>query len=661
MNQPYPGDRPITKNHLSAWCISIACGSLLILGTHFSPQHEEAIRVTTLRWAGTIPVNGEGSDLRTTADVLSTLTNFSSVTVPDDRKSNAKDAGGFLPSEPTEKSPVASLIHEKDGTREGNLKSVRYRTTPSRFTDLHQIEADARKRDYLSKLDPNHVPTMTLVMDDQMLSPEAGVRPAGKAETRQHRSTHKPTDQAPNLVECSTTGIGDTQDNDVLFMVVDDLNDWISLLDADSPIKTPNLERLAGRGVLFTRAYCASPACNPSRSATLTGLRPTTSGVYGNKSDWRHALPERKTIMQRFIDGGFRVRGAGKIFHHHLDGAFHDDASFHDFQHMQTQKYPEKKLNGSPDYGSRNTDWGKWPSREQDTIDFQTADYCIDVLKNHPADTPLFLACGIYKPHSPFFAPSVYHKPYEQIQMPLRRENDWNDLPAGATTLLRSKKWFWRGMMGVEKQRQGSYRDFIRSYAACAAFADAQVGRVLDALDNSPRGDKTTVVLWSDHGFHLGEKDHVEKFALWEKTNHIPLIVVAPGVAKAGVKCTRPVDLTTIYPTLLDLAGLPADPTCDGVSLRPLLEDPKAPWKIPALMTYMRGNHAVRSDRWRYISYSDGTEELYDHDVDPNEWENLASDARYNDVLIQHRTWLPKSEARQVRDLKANLRPLLLK
>jgi len=472
-------------------------------------------------------------------------------------------------------------------------------------------------------------------------------------------ATQKPTDKGPHLAACKTTRAGDELANDVLFMVVDDLNDWISLLDASSPIKTPNLERLASRGVLFTHAYCASPACNPSRSATLTGLRPTTTGVYGNKSDWRHAMPKRKTIMQRFIDGGYRVRGAGKIFHHHLDGAFHDDGSFHDFQHMKTQKYPDKKLNGAPDYGSRNTDWGKWPAREQDSIDFHTADYCADVLKNPPTDQPLFLACGIYKPHSPFFAPADYHKPYDQIELPLLRKNDWNDLPAGAAALLKSKQWFWRGMMRVEKQHQGSYRDFIRSYAACATFADAQVGRVLDALDSSTRGKKTTVVLWSDHGFHLGEKDHVEKFALWEKSNHIPLIVVAPGVARAGEKCTRPVDLTTIYPTLLDLAGLPADPTCDGISLRPLLEDPKAPWERPALMTYMRGNHAVRSDRWRYIRYSDGTEELYDHDADPNEWENLAADRRYNDVLMKHRIWLPSAEARQVKDLKPNSRSQL--
>jgi len=439
---------------------------------------------------------------------------------------------------------------------------------------------------------------------------------------------------------------------DVLFFVVDDLNDWISLLDVDAPIKTPNLERLARRGMLFTRAYCASPACNPSRTATLTGLRPTTTGAYGNKSDWRGATPGRKTIMQQFMAAGYDVRGAGKIFHHHLDGAFHDDDSFHDFQHMPPQQYPREKLNGAPKYGSRNTDWGEWPRQAEDAIDFHTAGYCVNTLREPPSGKPLFLACGIFKPHSPFFAPSEFHKPYRNVDLPVRKTDDWSDLPQGADALLRDKKWFWQGMMRLNEQKDGSYRDFIRAYAACAALADDQVGRVLDALDKSPRRDNAVVVLWADHGFHLGEKDHIEKFALWEKSNHIPFIVVAPGVAKPGSRCDRPVDMSALYPTLLELCGLPADAACDGQSIVPLLRDPQANWQRPALMTYMRGNHALRSDRWRYIRYADGTEELYDHDVDPHEWTNLAGDGRFEDVIKQHRRWLPKTEAKRVPDLK---------
>ena len=446
--------------------------------------------------------------------------------------------------------------------------------------------------------------------------------------------------------------LGAASPPDVLFIVVDDMNDWISLLDPDSPIKTPNLERLADRGMLFTKAYCTSPACNPSRAATLTGLRPTTSGVYGNKSDWRGAMPNRKTIMQRFHISGYEVKGAGKIFHHHLNGAFHDPISFDSFQPMASQNMPPEKLNRAPEYGSRNTDWGEWPADEKDTIDFGTADYCIESLKNPPEGKPLFLACGIFKPHSPFFAPPKYHEAFSDMADPVRRADDWNDLPSGASALLKSKKWFWKEMMALEERIPGSYHDFIQAYAACATFADAQIGRVLDALDQSPRKDNTIVVLWSDHGFHLGEKDHIEKFALWEKSNHIPFIVVAPGVARPGVVCEMPIDLSALYPTLLELGGLEADEACDGVSIVPLLKNPEREWNRPALMTYGRGNHALRSERWRYIRYADGSEELYDHRDDPNEWTNLSAKKRFSSIIDSHKKWLPQNEATLVPDLK---------
>ena len=438
---------------------------------------------------------------------------------------------------------------------------------------------------------------------------------------------------------------------DVLFIVVDDLNDWNSLLDPTSPVQLPNLERLAQRGTLFSRAYCMSAACNPSRAATLTGLRPTTSGVYGNKSDWRRAMPKRRTIMQRFRDAGYDVRGAGKIFHHHLNGAFHDEASFDDFQHMRCQLYPDKKLNGAAKYGSRNTDWGEWPPCIEDSIDFGTASYCIGQLERTDRERPLFLACGIFKPHSPFFAPSPFHEPHRNLQPPPRDPDDWHDLPAGARSLMKGKKWFWSGMQRMEQQQPGSWNSFVQAYASCATFADAQIGRVLDALDRSGRKE-TIVVLWSDHGFHLGEKDHIEKFALWEKSNHIPFILVAPGVSRPGTRCDQPIDLSVLYPTLVELCDLPGDDVCDGRSAVPLLKNPHAEWNEPALMTWQRGNHAVRDERWRYIRYADGSEELYDHDADPREWTNVAGQSEHESVIKDLRRWLPASEAIPVKDLR---------
>lgn len=442
----------------------------------------------------------------------------------------------------------------------------------------------------------------------------------------------------------------------VLLITVDDLNDWITLLDATAPIRTPNLKRLAERGVLFTHAYCASPACNPSRVATFTGLRPTDSGVYGNRSDWRRALPERKTLMQKFRESGYSVCGAGKIFHHHLNGAFHDPDSFDEFIPMAEPIYPPEKLNAAPEYGSPNTDWGAWPRRIEDSIDYHTVTYCVEVLERHAREQtstqPLFLACGIFKPHSPFFAPQVYHDGVGVIPMPKRRADDWNDLPSGAKTLLKSTEWFWLGMMELESRKPDSYQDFLQAYAACAAFADAQVGRLLDALDANPKGAETIIVFWSDHGFHLGEKNHIEKFALWEKATHIPFIIVAPGLSKVGRTCDRPVDMTALFPTLLEICHLENEEMCSGTSIVPLLRDTDAPWRLPAVMTYLKGNHAVRSQHWRYIRYADQSEELYDHRLDQHEWKNLAGDERYAQVLAEHRSWLPVSEAPPIGDLK---------
>ena len=440
-----------------------------------------------------------------------------------------------------------------------------------------------------------------------------------------------------------------TKQPNVLFIALDDLNDWIKVLDANAPIQTPNIERLAKRGTLFTKAYCASAACNPSRTAILTGLRPTTSGVYGNKTDWRKALPEAVTLPQHFMAHGYRAEGAGKIFHHHYSGAFHDKASFDDFLMMPDPPdapMPEKKLNGLVKYGSRNTDWGPWPANEAEAIDVKTANYVIKSPKKKH-DKPFFLAAGIFRPHMPFFAPQRYFNiyPRDDITMPKIFEKDIDDLPSGARTLLKTKKWFFRELMEIEAKSPGAWKEAVRAYQASATFADAQVGRILDALDNSDYHNNTIIVLWSDHGYHLGEKEHWEKFALWEKTNHVPFIIVAPGVTPPGTRCERPVSLIDIYPTLIDLCGLGQKPELDGVSLVPLLKNPNANWARPAVMTYMRGNHAVRDRRWRYIRYADGTEELYDHQKDPHEWYNVAADPGNSRVINRLQQWLPATEA----------------
>lgn len=439
----------------------------------------------------------------------------------------------------------------------------------------------------------------------------------------------------------------------VLFITLDDMNDWTTLFNKHNPVKTPNLERLAQRGAFFTRAYCSSPACNPSRASVMTGTRPHKTGIYGNSSDWRNAIPRIKTVQRYFKENGYFVCGSGKIFHHHNNWAFHDNASFDEYLMMSiNEPYPDKKLNGLEGYGSRNTDWGPWPDDISKTADFRTAAYAISKLQQKH-DQPFFLNIGIYKPHSPFFAPQEFFDryPVRDIKMPRLKPDDWNDLPSGAQNLLRPTKWFWEGMVKATTENEHAYRDFIRAYQSCATFADAMVGKIIDVLDKSPYKENTIIVLWSDHGFHLGEKDHIEKFALWERTTHIPFIVIAPGLTKPGMRIEKPVDMTTIYPTLAELCGLKIPEHADGFSLVPLLQN-RSVEIPPALMTYMEGNHAVRTERWRYIQYADGTEELYDHNNDPDEWNNVARLPANRMIIDQLKAYIPGDNAPQVKDLK---------
>jgi hypothetical protein len=262
-------------------------------------------------------------------------------------------------------------------------------------------------------------------------------------------------------------------------------------------------------------------------------------------------------------------------------------------------------------------------------------------------DRPLFLAAGIFNPHLPFYAPkeNFSRYPLEKTVPPPMPKGDLDDVGEIAEQMAHKEYWVYDNTILQEPGSPGSLQRMVQCYQAASDFADEMVGRLLDKLDETGRGDNTIIVLWSDHGYHLGDKESCVKFTLWEKANRVPFIIVAPGIATPGSRCDRPVGLVDTYPTLLELAGLPLKPDNDGLSLVPLLKDPDRRWKRPALMTEGRGNHAVRTDRWRYIRYRDGAEELYDHDNDPWEWTNLAGDPRYAKVIANHRRWLPKREA----------------
>ncbi|MBI4905945.1 MAG: sulfatase [Acidobacteria bacterium] len=429
--------------------------------------------------------------------------------------------------------------------------------------------------------------------------------------------------------------------NNVLFIAVDDLNDWIGCLGGHPQTKTPNFDRLAARGVLFTKAYCAAPLCNPSRAALMTGMRPSTSGVYDNNQPFRQSpAKDAVTIAQHFRANGYKTMGSGKIFH----DAFPDPASWDEWYPKPDVQKPadpvpaNRPLSGIPNTG--HFDWGPLKSGDSEMGDYKVADYVSGQLKKKH-DKPFFLACGIFKPHLPWYVPEKYFDmhPLSSIKLPSIKEDDLSDIPPIGVKMAKPNGDHAKVIQYKQHQRA------VQSYLAAISFADAQLGRVLDAFDASPYKDNTTIVLWSDHGWHLGQKLHWRKFALWEEATHNVFMMVAPGVTKPNGRCGRPVSLMDIYPTLVELHGLSAKAGLEGTSLVPLLRNPVAAWDRPALTTYGRNNHSVRSERFRYIRYSDGTEELYDHQDDELEWHNLAGNPQYEAVKRELARWLPSVNA----------------
>lgn len=432
------------------------------------------------------------------------------------------------------------------------------------------------------------------------------------------------------------------QRQNVLFIAIDDLNDWIGCLGGYPGAKTPNLDRLAARGMLFTNAHCSAPVCNPSRASIMTGIRPSTSGVYHNRQPMRKSsvLQDAVTLPQHFMAHGYRAAGAGKIYH----GGYPDPKSWDEYFPSQTQTKPpdplpdQRPVNGIPK--TAHFDWGPLKDSDGDMGDWKVTDWVAGELKKKH-EKPFFLACGIYKPHLPWYVPEKYFDmyPLDKITLPAVKEDDLDDVPpVGKDFAIRS---------GDHKKvtEHNQWRQAVQGYLASLTFADACVGRVLDALDASAYAKNTTVVLWSDHGWHLGEKLHWRKFALWEEATRNVFMISAPGLTKPGSRSSRPVSLIDVYPTLIDLCGLSPKKELEGQSLRPLLENPSAKWERPALCTHGRGNHSVRDDRWRYIRYNDGTEELYDHESDKLEWNNLAGEAKYADTKRRLAQWLPKTDA----------------
>lgn len=432
----------------------------------------------------------------------------------------------------------------------------------------------------------------------------------------------------------------------VLFIAIDDLNDWIGKLGGHPRTLTPNINRLADRGVLFTNAHCAAPACNPSRAALMTGVAPYRSGVYMNRQPWKPALKDRITLPQHFMEHGYAAIGSGKIYH----GRYPDPESWDKYWPSKTKNRPRDP---KPDVKSvsglnmAHFDWGPVDVEDAEMGDTKVVDWVIGQLQAEH-QKPLFLACGIFRPHLPWYVPTKYFEkfPVDDILLPAHRRDDLDDIPPAGVKMARP-----RGDHAAVVEHE-QWHAAVQGYLASIHYADAQVGRLLDALNASPLADNTVIVLWTDHGWHLGEKKHWRKFALWEEATRTPLIFVAPpdtpGLPEGtptGTRVGAPASLLDIYPTLLELCGLPPREGLSGQSLVPLLADPRAARERPAITTHGRLNHSVRTDRWRYIRYADDAEELYDHASDPMEYVNLADHPAYKEIKAKLAKWLPQKNA----------------
>lgn len=425
---------------------------------------------------------------------------------------------------------------------------------------------------------------------------------------------------------------------DVLFIASDDLNHWVTHLGRNPQTRTPNIDRLARMGVTFSHAYAAVPACEPARCALMGGRRPWTSGCYLNGDGWKNYQKSGEGLTAQFLKAGYHVAGAGKIYH---SDQYHPE----EWSEYQSKQDLQKMGVTATGKGVKKDEGFHEPVahdlKDQDLDDWHTVDWCAERLLRPPSDKPLFLACGMHKPHLPWAVPRKYYElfPRDSIQLPPYLENDLADIPAAGVKMARANRDHERFL------KSGRWKDAIQSYLATIAYTDMNLGRLLDAFDKSPRRANTIIVFWGDHGWSLGEKDHWRKFALWEEPTRAPLIWVAPGITQPGGVCARTVDFMSIYPTLCSLAGLPLPAHVDGENTVPLLRDPAAAWNKPALTTHGYRNHTVRTEQWRLIRYADGSEEFYDEAKDPYEWTNLAAKPEYAAAKAQLAAFLPKTDA----------------
>lgn len=477
-------------------------------------------------------------------------------------------------------------------------------------------------------------------------------------------------------------GAGPSRAN-VVFIVVDDLNDWIGCMKGHPQARTPHIDRLAGRGVLFTNAHCAAPVCLASRTAVFSGRAPLQTGVYSNWGKTQGKPPAKALqLTSKLTASGYETWGAGKLYHGHEPKLFTDslktEQRWSPFSHEQARYLPEElptkgttkprhqvkagpggrdwvlPLNGLP--SERNADnregesfdWGPLDVADAEMGDCRATDWALAKLGTAPGK-PFFLGVGYYRPHIPLFAPArdfAELPPVEAIQTPICPADDLADLGPVARQFTLDPITAGTHRLVAES---GQWRQAVRAYLACVSFVDRQIGRLLDGLDASPAAGQTWIVLWSDHGWQLGEKEHWGKWTGWRQSTRVPLIVVPPpgwDGAVAGRVCDEPVSLLDLHPTVLEVCGLAAEPGLAGRSLLPLIRAPQQETDRAVLTSIDPGNYALSNRDWRFIRYHDGTEELYQISQDPGEWRNLAGQPGHEPKLAEMRARLEKEIAR---------------
>jgi arylsulfatase A-like enzyme len=450
---------------------------------------------------------------------------------------------------------------------------------------------------------------------------------------------------------------------DVVFVVLDDLNDWVGVLGGHPQSKTPNIDGLAARGVSFSNAHCNAPTCNPSRKSFLSGLYPKSNGKYFNggnklerdrppffgdqpmKGPTSNSAPKTYPYLhQHFKNAGYRVVSGGKMAHGPIAGWVGEDS----LDAVANRKDKEFASDRATYESDRRNVWnqpGASNHKDSQTSDYKIAHWAIEQW-NQVTDEPLMMTIGIFRPHTPLTAPKAYFEkfPLESIQLPEMPDfDDASDLPEYAKWIARYTNFDYefdpRSVHEEILHRGGEeeWKYMVQSYLACIYYADTQVGHLLEALKENPRGRETVIILTGDHGWHLGEKGHWAKSALWRDATHVPYIVVAPGIAKPGTVNSQPVSLVDTYPTLCDLAGIPKPEHLDGESVVPLLKDASAK-RDAAFISYGPENTAMQTERYRYIRYEDGSEELYDQQKDPHEWTNLSNNPELAALKAKLRT-----------------------